>query len=301
MGIHYITPAVTPMTAGGKIDLDSCGNLYRHLMDGGVDGILVLGSIGEFFGFTMEQKKELIRYAAKAVDGRTKLIAGTTSLVYDEIVELSRFSLEAGVDAVIVIPPYYFHFDDESVYDYYASLASDIPGNLLLYNFPDRTGYSISPAVVRALAERFENIVGIKDTIGGMDHTRELIKTVRPVRSDFLIYSGFDGNFAHNILSGGDGCIGGLSNLYPELTSEWVCAARNCSLPKLRTIQVQIDRLMDIYNIGKPFVPFIKEALVMKGIIRCATATKPMPTATQEQRDKLREVMKTYERAERSN
>lgn len=294
MAIHYITPAVTPMTPAGQIDFDSCGALYKHLLDGGVDGILVLGSIGEFFGFTMEQKRKLIQYAAQVVNGRTKLIAGTTSLIYDEIVELSRFSLENGMDAVIVIPPYYFHFNDESVYSYYASLAADIPGKLYLYNFPDRTGYSISPAVVRTLAERFENIVGIKDTISGMDHTRELIKAVRPVRPDFRIYSGFDDNFVHNILSGGDGCIAGLSNLYPELTSAWASAVREGWSVRVKHIQEQIDCLMDIYTVGKPFVPFIKEALVMKEIIRYSAATMPMPSVTQEQRNALSAVMERY-------
>ena len=291
MDIHYITPAVTPMTEAGQIDLDSCGSLYRHLLDGGVDGVLLLGSIGEFFGFTLEQKKELIRYAAGALDGRTRLLVGTTSLVYDEIVDLSRFALEAGADAVMVIPPYYFHFDGESVYRYYAALAADIPGELYLYNFPERTGYGIAPQVVRALAERFENISGIKDTIGGMDHTRELIKALRPVRPEFRIYSGFDDNFAHNVLSGGNGCIAGLSNLYPELTSAWARAAREGDLASLTRIQRQVDRLMDLYGVGKPFVPFIKEALVLRGVIRCAAATRPMPRATEAQRAQLRAIM----------
>lgn len=296
MDIHYITPAVTPMLPTGQIDLASCGTLYQHLLKGGVDGILILGSIGEFFGFTNDQKKELIRYAAEAVGGRAKLIAGTTSLVYSEIVELSCFALDAGVDAVIVIPPYYFHFDDESVYDYYAALAADIPGKLYIYNFPDRTGYSISPAVVRELALRHENIVGIKDTVNGMDHTREVIKSVRPVRPDFLVYSGFDDNFAHNVLSGGNGCIAGLSNLYPELTSTWVRAVCTEDFGTVMRIQGQIDGLMDIYGVGKPFVPYIKEALVMKGSIQYAAATKPMPSVTQEQRQQLRGIMKEYEK-----
>lgn len=291
MDIHYITPAVTPMTEAGGIDFDSCGSLYRHLLDGGVDGVLLLGSIGEFFGFTLEQKKELIRYAAGALAGRTRLLVGTTSLVYDEIVDLSRFALEAGADAIVVIPPYYFHFDDESIYRYYAALAAGIPGELYLYNFPERTGYGIAPQVVRSLAERFENISGIKDTIGGMDHTRELIKTLRPVRPEFHIYSGFDDNFAHNVLSGGNGCIAGLSNLYPELTSAWAGAAREGDLASLARIQRQVDRLMDLYGVGKPFVPFIKEALVMRGVIRCAAATRPMPRATEAQRAQLRAIM----------
>lgn len=282
------------MTEEGQIDLESCGTLYSHLLNGGVDGILVLGSIGEFFGFPMEQKKKLIRIAAQEIKGGTQFLVGTTSLVYDEIVSLSRFALEEGADAVVVIPPYYFHFNDEGVYDYFAALAADIPGKLYLYNFPDRTGYEISPSVVRKLAERFENIIGIKDTIGGMDHTRELIKAVRPVRPDFRIYSGFDDNFAHNVLSGGNGCIGGLSNLFPALTSAWVRAARGGHFKEIQDIQAKIDGLMDIYGVGKPFVPFIKQALVIKGVIRWAAATKPMPTVTQEQRDALCAIMEKY-------
>lgn len=293
--IHYITPAVTPMLPDGPIDFASCERLYRHLMDGGVDGILVLGSIGEFFGFTMEQKKALISFAADMVKGKIRLIAGTTSMVFDEIVELSEYALERGADGVMVIPPYYFHFTDESVYEYYDRLAQAIHGNLYLYNFPDRTGYEIAPQVVRRLAENHANIVGIKDTISGVDHTRELIKQVKPVRPDFLIYSGFDDNFAHNVMCGGNGCISGLSNLYPELTSAWVRAARDGRFDRMQEIQQAIDRLMDIYAVGKPFVPFIKEAMAMKGIIDHPTATRPMPAASPEQREQLKKIMERHE------
>ena len=121
--INYLTPAVTPLTPDGQLDLASCEKLYNHLIEGGVDGILILGSIGEFFGLTMAQKKELIAFAKKVVDGRVELIAGTTSMIFDEIVELSNYALEQGLDAVMVIPPYYFHFTEESVFEYYDELA----------------------------------------------------------------------------------------------------------------------------------------------------------------------------------
>ncbi len=289
--IHYITPAVTPMLPDGRIDFASCEKLYHHLMDGGVDGILILGSIGEFFGFTMEQKKELLSFAAGVIGKKVRLIAGTTSMVFDEILELSGYALEQGADGVMVIPPYYFHFTDESVFEYYDRLAREIDGNLYLYNFPDRTGYEIAPWVVKKLAEKHANIVGIKDTISGVDHTRELIKQVKPVRPDFLIYSGFDDNFAHNVLCGGNGCIAGLSNLYPELTSAWARAARDGRFDKVQEIQQSVDRLMDIYAVGKPFVPFIKEAMAMKGIIAHPTATSPMPAASPEQKERLKKIM----------
>lgn len=289
--INYITPAVTPLLPDGQIDFESCENLYHYLMNGGVDGILILGSIGEFFGLTMEQKRELIRFAKRVIGDKVELLAGTTSMIYDEIVELSQYALEVGVDGVMVIPPYYFHFTEESVYEYYDSLAEAIHGNLYLYNFPDRTGYEITPRTVRRLAEKHENIVGIKDTISGVDHTRELIKQVKAVRPEFRIYSGFDDNFAHNVLCGGNGCIAGLSNLYPEVTSAWAKALRDGDWQTAGRMQQKIDRLMDIYAVGKPFVPFIKEAMVMKGIIRYGTATRPMPEATKEQKEQLKRIL----------
>lgn len=289
--ISYITPAVTPLLPDGQIDFESCEHLYHHLIDGGVDGILILGSIGEFFGLTMEQKKELIRFAKRVIGDKVELLAGTTSMIYDEIVELSQYALEEGADGVMVIPPYYFHFTEESVYEYYDGLAEAIPGNLYLYNFPDRTGYEITPRTVRRLAEKHENIVGIKDTISGVDHTRELIKQVKAVRPEFRIYSGFDDNFAHNVLCGGNGCIAGLSNLYPEVTSAWAESLRSGDWQTASRMQQKIDRLMDIYAVGKPFVPFIKEAMVMKGIIRYGTATRPMPEASAEQKEQLKKIL----------
>lgn len=294
--INYITPAVTPMMPDGEIDPDSARQLYRHLVTGGVDGILILGSIGEFFGFRMDQKKALVLRAKEAIAGACKFIVGTTSMVFDEIVELSNYALEQGADAVMIIPPYYFHFTDESVYEYYDMLAKEIHGNVYLYNFPERTGYDISALVVKKLALAHTNIIGIKDTIGGVDHTRELIKQVKEVRPDFEIYSGFDDNFAHNVLCGGNGCIAGLSNLYPELTSSFADAMRKSDLQRAAACQRCIDRLMDIYSVGKPFVPFIKAALAEKGIIQHAAATKPMPAVTREQLDRLMGIMEAYEK-----
>ena len=290
----YITPAVTPIK-NGKIDFDSCEKLYNHLIAGGVDGILILGSIGEFFALTIEEKKKLIAFAHEVVADRVELIVGTTSMIYSEIVELSNYCYSIGVKSTMIIPPYYFHFNADEIYNYYSCLASDLNGDFYLYNFPDRTGYEIPVSVIKKLANDHKNIIGIKDTISGVDHTREIIKAVKVDRPDFKIYSGFDDNFLHNVMCGGDGCIAGLSNLYPELTSAWVKAVNNNDLNSSARIQKKIDRLMDIYSVGKPFVPFIKEALYMKGIITSNEATTPMPKVTYEQTEALKKIMEGYE------
>ena len=294
--IHYMTPAVTPLLPTGDLDLDSCEKLYSHLIRGGVDGILILGSIGEFFGLTMWQKQRLISYAKKVIGSSVELIVGTTSMIFDEIVELSNFALSQGANAVMVIPPYYFHFTEDSVFNYYDQLAEAINGDIYLYNFPERTGYDITPTVVCRLVTKHPNIIGIKDTLGGVDHTRELIKQVRPIRPDFRIYSGFDDNFAHNVLCGGNGCIAGISNLFPELTSSWVTALREGNWYEAQDIQQTIDALMDIYGVGKPFVPYIKEAMVQRGIIDHNTATVPMPEVTDFQKEQLHKILGVYKK-----
>lgn len=291
MNAKWITPAVTPFKEDGSIDFESAGKLYDDLIDAGIDGVLIGGSIGEFFAQTVQQRAELARFAVKHVAGRIQVIVGTANMVSQEIVTLSNLCLDAGADAVMIVPPYYFAFGDEEMYAFFGRMAREIHGPVYIYNFPDRTGYSISPSVVRRLAEENKNIVGIKDTITGMDHTRELIKAVKPVRPDFEIFSGFDDNFAHNVLSGGNGCIGGMSNVAPGLCAGWVRAIRENDMEQAAAFQQKINRCMDIYSIGAPFVPYVKEACRQAGHIAASKATFPIPDLNETEQAKVREFL----------
>lgn len=287
----YITPAVTPLKEDGTLDIAGARALYDHLIAGGVDGILILGSIGEFFALPKEMKKQLIQVAVEHIAGRVPLMVGTADNNIEEVVELSNFALESGADSVIVVPPYYFWLKDDSIEQFYDELAARIKGNFYLYNFPDRTGYEMSARVIARLALKHQNIIGCKDTISGMDHTREIIKLVKPFRPEFEVYSGFDDNFAHNVLSGGDGCIGGLSNLVPEVCSAWVKAVNARDFAATQEIQQKIDRMMSIYAVGMPFVPYIKRALQLRGVPVNAYATKPLPYPTEVQDTQLLAIM----------
>lgn len=292
MKAEYITPAVTLFKEDGKPDFGSLKKLYNHLIDGGISGILVLGSIGEFFAIAKEDKKDIIRFAVDEVKGRVKLFVGTNSMVPGETIELSNYALECGADGVVIIPPYYFTLTDESIYEFYATIAKEVKGDIYIYNFPDRTGYDISPETMRRLAVEFPNIVGCKDTIPGVAHTREIIKAVKPEVPGFKVYSGFDDNFAYNILSGGDGCIGGLSNVIPHFFKEWMDAFEENDLAKISEKQQAVNRMMDIYGVGVPFVPYIKTAMAALGIIDSDKATFPLPKATKEDAEKLLAILK---------
>jgi 4-hydroxy-tetrahydrodipicolinate synthase len=288
----YITPAVTPFLEDGKIDEKGAAALYEFLVKGGVDGILVFGSIGEFFAVSTEEKKKLISLAIRQINGRIPVIIGTADMILENVISLSNWSLKEGADAVIVVSPYYFKLTPDQIEEYYDRLAREIHGPLYIYNFPDRTGYTIPADVVKTLALKHKNIVGIKDTIPGMDHTRELIQAVKPVRPDFEIYSGFDENFAHNVLAGGDGCIAGLSNFAPSLCHQLAKAANEENWEEAARYSQTLNSLMDVYAVGNPFIPFIKKAVELAGVPIADIPSFPFPRPTQEQTEKLLQILK---------
>lgn len=292
MNAAYLTPAITLFREDGSLDLESQAKLFDNLIENGIDGILVEGSSSEFFAMPMDQRREMAKFAIEKVAHRVKLIIGTSHMVADEIVNFSNYCLEAGADAVMILPPYYFHFGAEALLQYYDRLASSIQGPIYIYNFPDNTGYTIPPETVLQLARLHSNIVGMKDTISGMDHTRELIKVVKSQIPSFEIYSGFDDNFAHNVLAGGNGCIGALSNVVPEICAAWVRAFQENDLEGIAKGQQTIDRLMDLYTIRSPFLPVVKETARLRGIAATSSGTFPMPNATVEDDARILELLR---------
>lgn len=292
MESKYITPSVTLLCPDGTIDLAAMKSHFEFLIRGGVDGILILGSIGEFFSISMAEKKKLISCAVRAIAGRVRLIVGTTSMEKDEMIKLSRFAWNEGADACIILPPYYFPLSDKRVEHYFDTLARDLAEvPLYLYNFPDRTGYTISIDVILRLMEHHRNIIGIKDTQAGMSHTVELIRKVKGIYPEFEVYSGFDDNFAHNVLSGGDGCIAGLSNIFPEICHRWVQAFRESDLCAVSAVQHEINGLMEIYQVGTPFVPYIKEALGIRRKSPVAGSVFPLMGAGEMDRGRIETIM----------
>lgn len=288
---QYLTPVVTAFDSEGNLDQQANKNIYDHLISGGVDGLVIMGSTGEFYSMQDEQKKELIDLVVSYVNHRTKVYIGTSCMTVEDTIELSNYALNAGADGVMIISPYYFTLSDDSVEYYYDQVAAAVKGDIYLYNFPARTGHDLSPQVTLNLLRKHSNIVGYKDTVTEMAHTRELIQMVRKEFPDFIIYSGFDENFAHNVLSGGDGCIGGLSNLYPEVFSEWVRAMNAKELEKVAEIQQMVDKMMKLYDIGTPFIPIMKKAMMLREIELQGYCQKPLIQPDDKQVESIVEVL----------
>jgi len=287
----FLTPVVTAFDAEGNLDQQANKRIYDFLMNNGIDGLVIMGSTGEFFSMQDAQRKELIDLAVSYVNHRAKVYIGTACMSVEETIILSNYAVAAGADGVMIISPYYFALSDESVEYYYDQVAQAVNGDVYLYNFPARTGHDLSPEVTLNLLRKHKNIKGYKDTVTEMAHTRKLIQTVQNEFPDFIIYSGFDENFAHNLLSGGNGCIGGLSNIFPEVFSEWVRAINEKDLEKVAAIQKIVDKMMKLYDIGTPFIPITKNAMIQRGIPLQGFCQKPLLPPDQKQTDAIQALL----------
>jgi 4-hydroxy-tetrahydrodipicolinate synthase len=288
--LEYITPVITAFTDDGAIDEAANRAVYDFLIDGGIDGLLLLGSIGEFYAIPREEQLHLIDLATTHIAGRTHLLVGTGGNSVAETIEMSQYALHAGADGVVIIAPYYFQLSEADLYHHYATIAKEVVGRIYLYNFPGCTGNPLSTALVQRLAADHPFIVGIKDTLPDMSHTRELIDTILPDRPEFRIYSGLDENFAHNALAGGSGCIAGLSNIYPEVCAAWVKACREQNWAVSARLQHIIDTLAPLYNITPNFTPVLKYAIARRGLPvsgTCRTSCAPLSDAQKQAADAI--------------
>ncbi|MDR1746361.1 MAG: dihydrodipicolinate synthase family protein [Tannerella sp.] len=293
--IKYIAPVLTALHNEKEVDVESCLRQYDHLIKNGLDGIAVFGTSGEFPHISAVEKRKLIMAAAPVIKNRAEFIVGTGSMDVNETIGMSEFAFENGADAVIVVGPYYYGMSDASVFDYFSKVAASLKGPVYLYNFPDRTSYSISPQTILELVRKHPNIIGVKDTVPDMGHTVEIIKTVKPEFPDFQIFCAYDNNFAYTILSGGNGCVGILPNIAPKLFADWAKAARNKDFDAVAAIQKKVDRLMDILWFHSPFLATTKAVLTDQGIFAKDTMTFPFRMFPEDKRQALREFMKEFE------
>lgn len=290
--INFLTPVITVFENDGITpDLEGNQKVYDYLIRGGVDGLVIMGSTGEFFSMSMDTQKTMIDFAAKTLAGRTRIFIGASRMQLQETIELCNYAVEKGLEEVMIVSPYYFRLPDSALEAYYSRIAENTRARIYLYNFPDRTGHDLSPELVLRLARKYENIVGIKDTVSCMSHTSDILSAVKPQRPDFQVFSGFDDNLNHNILGGGCGCIGGLSNLIPEKCAAWADAIRQGNLPDMERWQIYFNDAMALYNVCTPFIPAVKYAMNLRGLGINETCSAPILPPNENQKEALKQLL----------
>ena len=259
-----IAPVITVFNEQEKPDYEGNKKVIDFLIEGGLDGILVLGSAGEFPDLNERERLEFFKFYAEYVNGRVELLAGTGCISYADTLALSNAVYDLGYTPM-VISPYYFELDQEKLFVYYDRLAKDVKGNLYLYNFPPRTGHSIAPETIRRLIDANPNIIGLKDSVANPGHTNMVCRAVEG--KPFTTYSGFDDQFLSNIANnGGGGCIGALSIIVLEIWSSLVSAANGKDFERTFALFHLIQKLMPIYDMDTNCSLILKKLLVHRGL-----------------------------------
>lgn len=284
-----IIPAVvTPLTATGTFNEKAMRKLLNYLIDGGVHGLFVVGTTGEFYGLTPEEKRDIFTLTVDEVKGRVPVYAGTSGITTRESLILTHIAEECRVDAVSVLTPMFVTPSQDQLITHYKTVAGNTSLPVILYNNPPKTSVSLAPATVAMLAE-VPNIIGIKDSSGDMTVTAEYIRLTRQIEG-FSVLMGRDTLIYGALCYGAAGSIAACANVAPRLCvdiyEKFIAGDLKGSLES----QFALAPLRIAFTIGT-FPAVIKESLNMLGI-EAGNCLDPAGPMTNEEREKLRKVLK---------
>jgi 4-hydroxy-tetrahydrodipicolinate synthase len=206
----------TPMTADNALDWDALTALVQYHLDRGTNGIVAVGTTGESATLAVDEHLSVVRAIVKQVAGRIPVIAGTGANSTSEAIEVNQSAKDLGVDACLLVVPYYNKPTQEGLYQHFLQIANTVDVPQVLYNVPSRTITDMTNETVLRLAKH-KNIIGIKDATGDMIRGEALIQQVP---EGFVVYSGDDITAYDLMLRGAKGNISVTANVAPELMSE---------------------------------------------------------------------------------
>ncbi len=220
---RLITAMVTPFNEAGMVDYEQAKKLARALLASGSDGVVVSGTTGESPTLTREEKRRLFAEIKSAAGKSGTVIAGTSSNSTAQSLELTREAEKIGVDACLLVVPYYNKPTQEGLYQHFKTIAEGTGLPCILYNVPSRTVTNLAADTVIRLSQ-IDNIIGIKEASGNLE---QISKIISGTRDDFLVWSGNDSDTLPILALGGYGIISVASNLVGKQIKAMIDAAVN--------------------------------------------------------------------------
>jgi 4-hydroxy-tetrahydrodipicolinate synthase len=227
-----VAPAlVTPFTGDDTVDHDAFRRIIDAQIEGGVSGLVVLGTTGENPTVTHAERRALVDTAVQQTDGRVPVIVGTGTNNTDESIAFSREAVDAGADGLLVVGPYYNKPSQDGFYAHVEAIAGAADAPIILYNVPGRTSFNVTAETTLRLAEDVPQVVGVKEASGDVAQISDIINH-RP--DGFAVYAGDDEIALPLCLLGGDGCVSVISNARPAAFSALIDAALDGDLEEAR-------------------------------------------------------------------
>ncbi|WZL72929.1 4-hydroxy-tetrahydrodipicolinate synthase [Clostridiaceae bacterium 35-E11] len=284
------TPIVTPFKENEEIDYGKMKHNLERWGKTDLDGIVVLGSNGEFVYLSLEEKLELVKFVIGNFHKDKKIIVGTGCESTKETIQLSNKMADLGADAVLVLPPHYFKggMKEEILYQHFVDVANESKVPVMLYNMPGNTGINLSASLVANLAKH-PNIVGIKDTSGNIVQITEI---VRDADDDFAVFAGNAGYLLPALSVGARGATLALANILPEDCCKLVTLFKAGRMEEAKALQLKMMEL-NFTVTGKWGIPALKAALDLLGY-QGGNPRRPLKPLSEEKRQALKHALVKY-------
>lgn len=250
---------ITPFNNNG-VDFEKLGELIEFHIKNKTDAIVICGTTGESTTMSDIEKLSVIKYTVDKVNKRIPVIAGTGSNNTSHSIYLSQEAEKLGVDALLIITPYYNKSNEKGLYLHFEKIANNTTLPIILYNVPGRTSMNIEPKMVAKLSQ-IDNIVAIKEASGNLAQVAEI---ARLVPDDFAIYSGNDDSIVPLLSLGGSGVISVVANILPKETHDLVQKFLDGDIDASKKLQLDMKPLIDALFIEVNPIP-IKTAMNLLG------------------------------------
>ena len=259
-----IFPALaTPMTASEEIDYQRLTELVDWLITtGGVQGVIPLGSTGEFYALKAEERQNVTRATIDAAAGRVPVLVGANASSTSDVVDYAVQAEAAGADGLLLAAPYYSLPTDEELVEHFRVVDAAVGIPIMLYNYPGRTGVDLTPELIERLAE-LPNVQYVKESTGDAARVSEII---RRLGDRMHVFCGCDTLSIDSFLLGAVGWVGGIANLLPkEHVALYQAAACDKDVDRAREIFYRLLPILSLIEGGGKYTQFVKAGCSLVG------------------------------------
>ena len=284
-----VPPLVTPLTLTGEFDGASYANLIERVIEGGVHGLFVMGSTGEFSSFSSELRRTIVQESCSVTRRRIPVVVNVSDTCLSDSLRLTDFGAKAGADAVAICAPFYFSVTQPDLVRYLTKFAEAAALPVFLYNIPQNAHHELAIETVERLAE-IPNIVGLKNSNGSLEYFSK-VNRIKRTRPDFAVLVGTEEILLPAMEAGADGSVCGGANMFPSLfvkLYEAIAEDRKSEATELQGLVIRVSEAL--YTVGAPQTSYfrgLKTALAELGVCR-ETLAEPFGPFSDGEREELR-------------
>lgn len=241
---------VTPFKSDSSIDFAALGRVVNHVINGGVNYIVAMGTTGESVTLSKDEKQAVLSYVLEVNDSRVPVVVGIGGNNTQEVLNSVRKADLSGANGILSVVPYYNKPTQRGIFQHFKSIATYSPVPVILYNVPGRTGMNMTAETCLQLAHECDNIVGIKESSSDLN---QIMKIVKEKPDNFLVISGDDLLTIPLIAAGGSGVISVLANAFPAQCAEIVANALKNNFKSAREMQFRFFEIIELlFSEGNP-------------------------------------------------